>query len=199
MFADVACLLAQACVPEPTAVALGLGRLVALRKPSGGTRGLVVGDFFRRLVARTLVQQFSAKIEQACRPHWAAADESRRRTAAWSSGKYNQLWVAWTPAPAGGGTRESRAPSPSGGIAGGGAVKDRGRAPISANPPTATGRQGDGQGARTMDGAKGAIRDTEKHAVFLVERGVATQAHPFWAPVPLGTVENRRPLHGPVW
>ncbi|OLP99529.1 hypothetical protein AK812_SmicGene17906 [Symbiodinium microadriaticum] len=29
-------------------VALGLGRMVALRKPTGGTRGLVVGDFLRQ-------------------------------------------------------------------------------------------------------------------------------------------------------
>ena len=31
---------------------LGLGRMVAIRKPTGGTRGLVVSDFFRRLIAR---------------------------------------------------------------------------------------------------------------------------------------------------
>ena len=48
---------------------LGLGRMVAIRKPTGGTRGLVVGDFFRRLIARTLAQQFAPSIEAACRPH----------------------------------------------------------------------------------------------------------------------------------
>ena len=40
VFADVATLLARAKVP-PIAAAIALGRLVALRKPSGGTRGLV--------------------------------------------------------------------------------------------------------------------------------------------------------------
>ncbi|CAE7295982.1 pol [Symbiodinium natans] len=49
--------------------ALGLGRMDALRKPTGGTRGLVIGDFLRRLIARTLAQQFAPSLEEACRPH----------------------------------------------------------------------------------------------------------------------------------
>ena len=32
--------------------ALRCGRLTALRKPDGGVRGIVVGDVFRRVVAR---------------------------------------------------------------------------------------------------------------------------------------------------
>ena len=47
-FADVACALASAnvpAIPGGISCSLGLGRLVALRKPSGGTRGLVVGEF----------------------------------------------------------------------------------------------------------------------------------------------------------
>ena len=68
-FADVASLLAQARVPDVIRAALGLGRMVALRKPTGGTRGLVVGDFLRRLTARTLAQQFAPSLEAACRPH----------------------------------------------------------------------------------------------------------------------------------
>ena len=59
VFGDVATLLARAKVPAPIAAAIALGRLVALHKPSGGARGLVVGDLLRRLVARTLAQQFS--------------------------------------------------------------------------------------------------------------------------------------------
>ena len=35
-------------------VALRLGRMTALKKPSGGTRWFVVSDVFRLLVARTL-------------------------------------------------------------------------------------------------------------------------------------------------
>ena len=55
-FGDVAVFLARASVPEPIAAALAIGRLVAVRKPNGGTRGLMVGDFLRRVVARTLAQ-----------------------------------------------------------------------------------------------------------------------------------------------
>ena len=51
-FCGVALLLARARLPPSIASALGLGHLVALRKPAGGVRGLVVGDFLRRLVAR---------------------------------------------------------------------------------------------------------------------------------------------------
>ena len=49
--------------------ALGLGRVATLRKPNGGTRGLVVGDFLRRMVARTLPQQVATLLADACRPH----------------------------------------------------------------------------------------------------------------------------------
>ena len=68
-FADAATLLARAQVPTAIAAAIALGRLVALRKPSGGSRGLVVGDLLRRLVARTLAQQFSQQLDAACHPH----------------------------------------------------------------------------------------------------------------------------------
>ena len=44
--------LARAQAPASTARAITLGRLVAIRKPSGGVRGIVVGDFLRRLVER---------------------------------------------------------------------------------------------------------------------------------------------------
>ena len=68
-FRDVAVLLARASVPEPIAAALAIGRLVAVRKPNGGIRGLVVGDFLRRVVARTLAQQFATHFQRACLPH----------------------------------------------------------------------------------------------------------------------------------
>ena len=69
LLCDVSCLLARARFPEPAVAALSVGRLVAIRKPSGGTRGLVVGDFLRRLVARTLAQQFASHFQAACNPH----------------------------------------------------------------------------------------------------------------------------------
>ena len=68
-FSDVASQLACARVPDDIVPALGLGRVVALRKPNGGTRGLVIWDFLRRLVARTLAQQFVGPIAEACHPH----------------------------------------------------------------------------------------------------------------------------------
>ena len=42
--------------------------MTALQKPDGGVRGIVVGDVFRRLVARTLAQQFSSQVEGATHP-----------------------------------------------------------------------------------------------------------------------------------
>ena len=44
--------MAQADVPEAVAAGLRLGRMVALLKPSGGIRALVI---FRRLVSRTVL------------------------------------------------------------------------------------------------------------------------------------------------
>ena len=49
-------------VPREVMKAIRLGRVTALSKPDGGVRGIVVGDFLRRLVARTLVQQFSQAV-----------------------------------------------------------------------------------------------------------------------------------------
>ncbi|CAK9051610.1 Retrovirus-related Pol polyprotein from type-1 retrotransposable element R2 (Retrovirus-related Pol polyprotein from type I retrotransposable element R2) [Includes: Reverse transcriptase [Durusdinium trenchii] len=43
--------------------------MVAIRKASGGVRGLVVGDFLRRLVARSLAQHYATDFEAACHPH----------------------------------------------------------------------------------------------------------------------------------
>ena len=53
--------LAQACpfvVPPPTIHAsIRQGRMIALQKPLGGVRGIVVGDAVRRPVARTMAQR----------------------------------------------------------------------------------------------------------------------------------------------
>ena len=48
--------------------AIRLGRLIALQKPSGGVRGIVVGDIMRRLVARTMSRQLSKAVESATAP-----------------------------------------------------------------------------------------------------------------------------------
>ena len=68
LFVDVCQLLAQARVPPNIAKAIGLGRLVALQKPNGGVRGLVVGDVLRRVVSRCIAQMFSSHIHTACSP-----------------------------------------------------------------------------------------------------------------------------------
>ena len=55
LFVRVTQLVAQAAVPRDAARALGLGRMVALQKRNGRVRGIVIGDFTRRLVARCFV------------------------------------------------------------------------------------------------------------------------------------------------
>ena len=62
--------LANADVPEQVLQARRLGRMVALRKPNGRVRALVVGDVFRRLVARALAQQhFAGAFQEARLPY----------------------------------------------------------------------------------------------------------------------------------
>ena len=56
---EVACQFARARMPAEVVQAIRLGRITALQKPDGGVRGIVVGDVFRRLIARTMAQQFS--------------------------------------------------------------------------------------------------------------------------------------------
>ena len=64
----VASLLAVGQVPDSTLEAVRLGRMTALSKPDGGVRGIVVGDIFRRLVARTIAKQVAEKVEAATAP-----------------------------------------------------------------------------------------------------------------------------------
>ena len=60
--------LANADVPADVLAGVRLGRMVGLRKPDGGVRGLVMSDAFRRLVARTLAQQYAGAFQAACAP-----------------------------------------------------------------------------------------------------------------------------------
>ena len=59
----------QAQLPPTISQVLGLGRIVALQKPNGRVRGIVVGDLLRRMVARCLAQTYATPIHQACQPH----------------------------------------------------------------------------------------------------------------------------------
>ena len=55
-------------VPPQAKEVLRLGRMSALQKPDGGVRGIVVGDTFRRVVARTIAQQVAEAAEEATAP-----------------------------------------------------------------------------------------------------------------------------------
>ena len=68
MFAEFAQSLAVADVPHQVLRILGLGRLIALKKPDGGVRGIVVGDVLRRLVGRTMAKQVTKEVEAATSP-----------------------------------------------------------------------------------------------------------------------------------
>ena len=54
LLGEAASQLAQGNIPEEVVTAIRLGRMTALQKPDGGVRGIVVGDVFRRVVARTI-------------------------------------------------------------------------------------------------------------------------------------------------
>ena len=59
---------AQGQVPDNIVAAVRLGRITALVKPVGGVRGIVVGDVFKRLVARTAAQQMGPAVQKATAP-----------------------------------------------------------------------------------------------------------------------------------
>ena len=59
---------ARGRLPEEILRAVRIGRMTALQKPQGGIRGIVVGDFVRRLVARTVAQQLGPAVERHTSP-----------------------------------------------------------------------------------------------------------------------------------
>ena len=61
-------LLAQGQVPAVIRTALMGARLTALTKPNGGAMGIATGCTVRRLVARTLANQFMKVFEAECAP-----------------------------------------------------------------------------------------------------------------------------------
>ena len=65
---DFASIMARGEVPDRIEPAVRLGRITALQKPDGGVRGIVVSDFLRRAVARTMAQQVSKEVEDATAP-----------------------------------------------------------------------------------------------------------------------------------
>jgi hypothetical protein len=67
-FINVAESIANAEIPKRIATAIALGNITALQKEDGGVRGIVTGDTTRRLVSRSLAQQYGSQIEEACFP-----------------------------------------------------------------------------------------------------------------------------------
>ena len=65
---EVAILFVRGQIPPEILEGVRVGRMTALQKPDGGVRGIVVGDVMRRLVARTLAQQFGPQAEGATHP-----------------------------------------------------------------------------------------------------------------------------------
>ena len=59
---------ARGRMPSEILQAVRIGRMTALQKPQGGIRGIVVGDFIRRVVARTLAQQLGPAVEHHTSP-----------------------------------------------------------------------------------------------------------------------------------
>lgn len=66
---DAAQLLGRGAVPAAIAEGLALGSLTALKPRPGKIRGIVAGDALRRLVAKTIAQQYSAQIMAATNPY----------------------------------------------------------------------------------------------------------------------------------
>ena len=67
---------AQAIAPWEVVRVVGMGRLTALQKLSGGVRGIVSGEVFRRLVARTIAQQLAPALEKAAPFQYAFSTKS---------------------------------------------------------------------------------------------------------------------------
>ena len=65
----VAEFLARAQIPPAIRKGIALGRMTALDKGSAKVRGIAAGDTFRRVVAKTLAQQFAQEFDQACSPY----------------------------------------------------------------------------------------------------------------------------------
>ena len=61
--------LARAQIPATIRKGIALGRMTALDKGSDKVRGIAAGDTFRRVVAKTLAQQFAHEFDEACAPY----------------------------------------------------------------------------------------------------------------------------------
>ena len=71
-FSRVAESLATVQVTQEVVDGSRLGRITALQKPTGGVRGIVVGDIIRRLVGRAIAQHLGPAVERATSPFQCA-------------------------------------------------------------------------------------------------------------------------------
>ena len=83
LFGEVATLFARGQIPREILEGVRVGRMTALQKPDGGVRGIVVGDVVRRLVARTLAQQFGPQAEGATHPFQYAPEQAQNAWHMW--------------------------------------------------------------------------------------------------------------------
>ena len=65
----VADTFARAEIPDGIRKGIALGRMTALDKGAAKVRGIAAGDTFRRVVAKTLAQQFAQEFDAACAPY----------------------------------------------------------------------------------------------------------------------------------
>ena len=68
--------------------AIRAGRIVALRKPNGRVRALVVGDVLRaasRTIGRTLAQEYASELQAACTPCLYGISTRARAQKRWSA------------------------------------------------------------------------------------------------------------------
>ena len=70
---------ARAQIPDEILQSIRMGRMTTLQKPTGGVRGIVVGDFVRRLVARTIAQQLGPAVSKL--PHHISSHSQRKHVA----------------------------------------------------------------------------------------------------------------------
>ena len=69
LFYEVAVEVSRGSAPDVFWDAFRIRRVTALTKPDGGVRGIVVGDVFRRLIARTIAQEIGETVQSATAPY----------------------------------------------------------------------------------------------------------------------------------
>ena len=69
LFYEVAVEVSRGSAPDIFWDAFRMGWVTALTKPDGGVCGIVVGDVFSRLIARTIAQEIGETVQSATAPY----------------------------------------------------------------------------------------------------------------------------------